>query len=161
MGAIPFQTIDLGSKLSPAPIQPDWITGGNPVARNVILSRSSDGAAYTMVWECTAGGFTWTYDCDETVHILEGSILLRDAGNPARRLSAGDAVFFPKGAKVDWEVEGYVRKLAFMHDIPPAPVSAGMKLWRRLRRITERTNRGPTPAESAAPDRTVAGNAAR
>jgi uncharacterized cupin superfamily protein len=118
--------------VQPAPIQADWIRSGTPDASNVIVARSSDRSAYTMVWECTAGAFEWTYDCDETVYILEGSILLSDAGNPQRRLSAGDAVFFPKGAKVSWQVEGFVRKLAFMHDMPPAPVTAGLKAYRRL-----------------------------
>jgi uncharacterized cupin superfamily protein len=147
---VPFQAVDLGAKLVPAPIPSDWITSGTPVARNAIVQRSSDGSAYTMVWECTAGTFDWTYDCDETVHILEGSILLSDAGNPVRRLSAGDAVFFPKSAKVSWAVEGYVRKLAFMHDILPPPVSAGMKIWRRLRRLTQRTSRRQVAGTSGA-----------
>ncbi len=135
MGVVPFQSFALTCELNPAPIEPDWIRSGTPTARNAILSRSADGSAYTMVWDCTAGSFEWVYDCDETVHILEGSILLSDAGNPVRRLKAGDAVFFPKGAVVNWQIEGYVRKLAFMRDVLPPPVSFGLKAVRRLRRM--------------------------
>jgi uncharacterized cupin superfamily protein len=131
--------------LAPAPIQPDWVRGGTPDASNAILSWSADKSAYTMVWDCTEGSFEWTYDCDETVYILEGSILLTDAGNPTRRLSAGEAVFFPRGAKVHWQVEGYVRKIAFMRETLPGPVALGMKLYRRLRGLM-RARSAPTPA---------------
>ena len=135
MSDVAYQTLNIKTAVQPAPIQADWIRGGAPRASNVVVARSSDRSAYTMVWECTAGAFEWTYDCDETIVILEGSILLSDAGNPVRRLGAGEAVFFPKGAKVTWQVEGFVRKLAFMHDMPPAPVVAGLKVYRRLRAL--------------------------
>lgn len=30
----------------------------------------------TLVWDCTPGKFMWHYDQDETVHILEGRVVL-------------------------------------------------------------------------------------
>src|SRR3978361_1610779 len=64
--------------LRPSPINPDWIRGGNPVARNAVLSSNRDRAACTLVWDCTPGEFDWHYDSDETIHILEGSVVLDD-----------------------------------------------------------------------------------
>ena len=63
-------------ELRSAPIEPSWIIEGHPMARNALLSRSEDGTASTIVWECTEGKFNWYYDIDETIHILEGSIVL-------------------------------------------------------------------------------------
>ena len=133
MGAVSFQSLDIATPLGAAPIQADFVRAGQPEASNVILARSTDRSSYTMVWHCTAGAFEWTYDCDETIVILEGSVLLTDTGNAPRRLRAGDAVFFPKGAKVFWEIDASVRKLAIMHDQLPAPLSGLMKLLRRGR----------------------------
>ena len=73
--------------LKPAPINADWIIEGAPVARNALLSRSEDGSAFTLIWDCTAGLFEWRYSIDETVYILEGSVIVRGRGgrNPSPR----------------------------------------------------------------------------
>ncbi len=110
-------------ELKPAPIQPDWILEGNPVARNAQLARSADRSSCTLIWDCTPGKFVWHYDIDETIHVLEGSIVLDDGVAPARRLGPGDVVFFPAGAVVNWTVETHVRKLAFFRRQLPMPVA--------------------------------------
>lgn len=99
--------------LKPSPINPDWILEGNPLARNAILSRSGDTTACTIVWDCTAGKFNWHYDFDETVHILEGSVVVSNENSPPKRLEPGDVAFFPMGTVAHWHVETYVRKVAF------------------------------------------------
>lgn len=125
-------------ELKSAPIQPDWIRGGNPVARNAELSRSDDRTACTLIWDCTPGQFEWRYDIDETIHILEGSVVLDDGVTPSRRLGPGDVVFFPAGAVVHWTVETHVRKLAFFRRQLPKPLAllsrAAHGLRDRLRR---------------------------
>jgi hypothetical protein len=45
-----------------------------------ILSTSADGTASTIIWSCTEGRFNWYYDFDETIMILEGSIVLESDG---------------------------------------------------------------------------------
>ncbi len=131
-------------ELQSAPIQSDWVLEGNPVARNALLARSHDGAACTLIWDCTPGKFEWHYSIDETIHILEGSVLLDDGVAPERRLGPGDVVFFPAGAVVRWTVESQVRKLAFFRRQMPMPVAAmtraasSAKRWfRRSRRQAE------------------------
>ena len=78
-----------------APINADWILEGKPVARNALLSRSDDGDAFTVIWDCTSGAFEWRYSIDETVYILEGSVIVEDEAGGIRRLEAGATVFFP------------------------------------------------------------------
>jgi uncharacterized protein len=106
-----------GLVLQPAPINPEWIREGAPVARNGLLSRSADGSAFTLIWDCTGGVFEWRYDIDETVFILEGSVTVTD-GAKAVVLRQGDTVFFPAGTRALWRVESYVRKVAFCRQPP-------------------------------------------
>ena len=115
--------------LKPAPINPDWIRAGTPTARNAVLSVSRDRAACTLVWDCTPGAFEWHYDTDETIHILEGSIVLDDGFAPPRRLGPGDVVLFPKGAVVKWTVETHVRKIAFFRRPVPRPVIVALRAF--------------------------------
>ena len=146
---IPFQTASTTVELKPAPIVPAWVVAGAPQARASELMRSRDDAAFTVVWDCTAGSFTWTYDFDETIHILEGSIVLTDGGNPPTRLGPGDVVFFPKGSHVHWEVESYVKKIAFFRKVLPNPMTSVYKSLRRvkamLRGSAQATNPMGTP----------------
>jgi uncharacterized cupin superfamily protein len=114
-------------ELSVAAIPADWVLEGYPVSRNRLLSSSSDGMASTYMWDCTAGRFYWFYDIDETICLLEGSMVIVDAAGVRRRLSAGDTFFFPAGSRFEWTVSNYVRKIAFLH----APLSPPMRFIKR------------------------------
>jgi uncharacterized protein len=127
--------------LAPAPIRSAWILEGNPVARNKFLSKSADGTASTYIWDCTAGRFNWHYDIDETVYILEGSVVLRDAQGAERGLQAGDTVFFPAGSNAEWTVEGYVRKVAFLREPLPRKILFAKRAYRALKRLVKGGNK--------------------
>jgi hypothetical protein len=58
-----------------------------------MLWTSADRAAATLIWSCTEGKFNWYYDCDETIVILEGSIVLESEGMPPKRYGVGEAIF--------------------------------------------------------------------
>ncbi len=131
-------------ELKPAPIDPDWIRAGTPVARNALLSTSRDGTACTLVWDCTPGAFEWHYEVDETIHILEGSIVLDDGFAPPRRLGPGDVVLFPQGAVVRWTVETHVRKIAFLRRPLPKPAIVVLRALRDAKRLCLAGFRGPT-----------------
>ena len=118
--------------LESAPIHPDWILEGAPRARNCQLARSNDGAATTLIWDCTAGKFNWFYDVDETIHILEGGMTITDESG-TRRVGPGEVVFFPAGSKATWHVETYVRKVAVLHDPVPRLLSQVLRAIRRMR----------------------------
>lgn len=126
--------------LQDAPIHPDWILDGDPRARNCVLSKSADGTAVTLIWDCSAGSFNWFYDTDETIHVLEGGAVLTDASG-TREIAAGDVVFFPAGSQAAWRVSHYVRKVAFFRQPVPRSVGLALRAWKRVR--------GATPARTA------------
>ena len=130
-----IETARLDLNLTPRPIEPSWIIEGNPVAQCYVLSRSADGLASTMVWECSEGRFNWYYDFDETVLILEGSIVLESEGMPPTRYTAGDVIFFKDGAHAKWHVEGRVRKLAFCRKTQPVWLGFALRVFLKLKEI--------------------------
>jgi uncharacterized cupin superfamily protein len=125
------------ARLEPAPIRPEWVLEGAPLARSAVLSGSADGTAMTAVWDCTAGAFNWFFGGDETVHILEGEVIVDDGSGP-QTLAAGDVAFFPAGTWARWEVPRYVRKLAFCRDPLPKAVLALVRTVRKLKAMLKR-----------------------
>jgi uncharacterized cupin superfamily protein len=123
---------DADQPLGSAPIEPDWITAGNPQARNRVLSTASDGSAWTMLWDCSAGSFRWHYKFDETIHFLEGNALITCRDGLTRRFGAGDMLFCPAGSVAHWHVEDHVKKLAFCHVPAPRLLRLPLKALRYL-----------------------------
>ncbi len=121
--------------LTPRPIERSWILEGNPEATCCILSQSADGLATTMVWHCTEGKFDWFYDFDETVLILDGSIVLESEGMPPTRYVAGDVIFFRDGAHARWHVEGHVKKLAFCRKTQPVWLGFALRVVLKLKKM--------------------------
>ena len=134
--------------LNPAPIRPDWVLEGNPITRNQVLSSSADGTASTLIWDCTAGRFNWFYDIDETIYVIQGGVVVKDFGGLPRRLQAGDAIFFPAGARAEWHVEHYIRKIAFCRAPLPRPVRVAKRGYQFLKRLVG--NRGGAKATGPA-----------
>ena len=120
------------AQLALSPINENWILEGAPEARCAILSRSEDQTACTIMWTCTPGKFRWIYEFDETIHLLEGSVVIDDGKGP-RRLGPGDVVFFPAGTSAVWTVEAAVRMLAFCRKALPTPIGAAVKMLRAMR----------------------------
>jgi uncharacterized cupin superfamily protein len=129
-----IETANLVVNLAPRPIEPSWIIEGNPVAQCCILSQSADGLATTMVWRCTEGKFNWYYDFDETILILEGSIVLESDTMAPTRYGAGDVVFFRDGAHAKWHVEGHVKKLAFCRKTQPVLLGFALRVFSKIKR---------------------------
>ena len=121
--------------LEPSPIEPSWIIDGNPEARSHRLSVSADGAATTVIWSCTEGKFNWYYDVDETIMILEGSIVLESERMPPKRYGVGDVIFFRRGAHAKWHVEGYVKKVAFLRRTNPIGFGLAIRAVDKLKRL--------------------------
>jgi uncharacterized cupin superfamily protein len=129
-----IETANLAVHLTPRPIEPSWIIEGNPLAQSCVLSHSADGLASTIVWQCSEGKFNWYYDFDETILILEGSIVLENDAMPPTRYGAGDVVFFRDGAHAKWHVEGHVKKLAFCRKTQPVLLSFAFRLLSKIKR---------------------------
>jgi len=136
-----FTVSSSDGRLNPAPIDPTWIHEGAPVTRSRMVSRSRDGAAMTFLWDCTAGVFTWRYDSDETLYVLEGEAVLFGPDGE-RRIVAGDTVFFPAGTQVKWRVDKYIRKVAFVRRALPTVVALPLRVAWRLTAMWRRAFTG-------------------
>jgi uncharacterized cupin superfamily protein len=146
MPLAPFDTTHCNVDLKPSPIEPSWIIEGNPEARSSLLSTSECKTAWTLIWSCTEGRFNWHYDFDETIMILEGSIVLESDGMPPKRYGVGDVVFFRSGASVKWHVEGYVKKVAFCR-LTNAPVLGyAIRAINKFKSVIRRDNPALVPA---------------
>ena len=130
-----IETTNLVVNLTPRPIEPSWIIEGNPEASSCVLSQSADGLASTIVWHCTEGRFNWHYDVDETILILEGSIVLESDTMRPTRYGPGEVVFFRDGAHAKWHVEGHVKKLAFCRKTQPAWLGLALRVIGKLKRM--------------------------
>ena len=125
---------------------------GNPEARSCPLSISADSAARTLIWSCTEGKFNWYYDVDETIVILEGSIVLESEGMPPKRYGVGDVIFFRNGAHAKWHVEGHVKKVAFFRQTNPFGLGLAVRALNKLKRMFfVPGGRSSTPQQVPAP----------
>lgn len=129
-----IETANVVVNLKPGPIEPSWIIEGNPVAQSTVLSNSADGMATTVIWECSEGKFHWYYDIDETILILEGSIVLESDTMPPTRYGPGDVILFRNGAHAKWHVEGHVRKIAFCRKTQPVLLSFALRAFSKIKR---------------------------
>ena len=129
-----IETSKLAVNLTPKPIELSWIIEGNPVAQWCVLSKSADGLASTMVWECSEGKFNWYYDFDETILVLEGSIVLENDAMRPTRYGPGDVIFFKHGAHAKWHVEGRVKKLAFCRTTQPFLLGFALRAIGKIKR---------------------------
>jgi uncharacterized protein len=113
--AVPIES----AALEPAPINPEWIIAGTPVARAKNLTLTADKNFSSTVWDCTAGSFRWHFGSDEVVHILDGEVTVETGDGGTRLLKPGDVALFPKGLVSIWVVHKYVKKLALHRTAPP------------------------------------------
>jgi uncharacterized cupin superfamily protein len=127
-----FAAYDIHQDLQDSPIRESWVVSGSPRARNKVLFRSTDRSAWTMLWDCSAGEFNWTYRFDETIHFLEGSVTITLPGEASKTYGPGDVIFFPAGVVAHWKIDNHIRKLAFCQDPVPAGLNPAVKLVRKM-----------------------------
>jgi uncharacterized protein len=77
----------------------------------------------------------WFHDVDETIYVIEGGGIIKDFGGSPRRLQAGDTIFFPAGARAEWHVEEYIRKIAFCRVPLRRPVGITKRGYQFLKRL--------------------------
>ncbi|MCH2123491.1 MAG: cupin domain-containing protein [Pirellulaceae bacterium] len=107
-----FQTASSpGNVLPDMPIDPSWITEGNPIARGTVTTQSADKKVSSGLWSCEVGKFEWTFSWDEFIHILAGEVDITEEETGKKvTLRPGDMAHFPQGMKVHWHVKQSVRK---------------------------------------------------
>ncbi|MGT2490875.1 cupin domain-containing protein [Cupriavidus basilensis] len=77
--------------------------------------------------ECTTGTFEWYYGREETVFILAGQVKATSPGGQVHVLKAGDIGYFPADTTWLWEVDGYVRKIAFCRKHVPLVLNVPLR----------------------------------
>lgn len=92
------------------PIPQDQIREGSPRASGLSLHEGEHGAG-TGIWEVTEGSFDWVYETHQSLCVLSGSAEVSIEDGPSLRLEAGDAAFFPAGARARWTVRAKLRKV--------------------------------------------------
>src|SRR6202790_2655769 len=121
-----------------AAINPGWILEGNPEARNKFLFSSADGTATTWLWDCTAGKFNWFYDIDETVSLIEGSLIIKDHAGGVSHVKTGESIFFPAGSSAEGPVPKHVHKFAILRTPLPRQVQFAQRVYHSLKRLRGR-----------------------
>jgi uncharacterized protein len=125
MNPVPKTNASSAVKLTDSPIPAAVVTEGKPFARIWIATQSSDLRITQGVWDCTAGKFTWKYEWDEFVMILEGEAVITPEGGKPFTLHVGDFGHLPLGLKVEWYVPKYVRKTFVLRTPEPLGEAAG------------------------------------
>lgn len=129
-----FKSVDLaGVQLQDAPIPVSWVLRGTPRARSGAIAHSPDGWASSVVWECTAGEFRWQFGWEETVVILEGTVRVTAESGEERLLQPGDAAYFAQGTSSVWQIDSYLKKVAFTRNRVPAYVRKPLSQLQRVR----------------------------
>ncbi len=121
--------------LEPAPIRPEWVLEGSPEAKCCNLSVSTGRLATTDHWSCTKGKFRWHFEWDETVLFLEGAVTITDDRGIVYHGRPGVSLFFPAGTSAIWEVDHYIRKLAFNSRPLSPPLNFLSRVERKLLKI--------------------------
>ena len=116
----------------PAPISPQHVLAGDPVARNSVLFLSHDKLQITLLWHCTAGSFRWFYDEDEICQIIEGGMTLHFDEGGTRVCGVGDTVYFQAGTTCVWVIDKEVRKVAYFREPSPWFFALPVRLLRKL-----------------------------
>ncbi len=134
--ADPFLIVTAASvELEPAPIPPDWVVSGSPVARCKKMVRSHDRTSHIVIWDCTPGSFKWHYGMDETIVLISGEFFMINEKGEERRFGPGDLGFFPAGASCTWRITETVRKVAVLRESTWHPLRLGVKVWHKLLRV--------------------------
>jgi uncharacterized cupin superfamily protein len=97
----------------PYPIPKEIIVEGDPAAKVHWLRVSAAGepAYYTGLWTAQPSTFDYTFEMDETAHILEGKVFVSQVDGPKLELGPGDVATFPKGAKTRWRIVEPLKKM--------------------------------------------------
>ena len=130
-------------ELAPEPIPQEWIISGTPVARGKMLVRSKDYTESVVVWDCTAGSFTWHYSQDETLLVISGEAFMLLENGTERRFGPGDLGFFHAGTTCTWRVADKIRKVAVVRETMWRPLGMCLKAWKKFLRVVGIAGKSP------------------
>ena len=90
---------------------PAHVVEGDPLTDVRRYFVHPEGKMHAGLWECGAGSFAIpAHASTEFCVILEGSVVVEDAGGVRREFRAGDSFIVPEGLKSIWHVSDHVKK---------------------------------------------------
>jgi uncharacterized cupin superfamily protein len=97
----------------PYPMPRELFVEGDARAQVHWLRVSGPGEPpyYAGLWTAQPSVFNYTFELNETLHVLEGHVVVRQEGGPTLDLRAGDVATFPRGAVTRWEVREPFKKV--------------------------------------------------
>ena len=105
--------------LTDSPLPPEQIIEGSLEPHIWISAQTADKKVTHGVWDCGACRFTWDYEWDEFVMVLEGEVTITTGDGATHRLKAGDFAHFRPGLKTTWQVDNYVKKTFTLRTADP------------------------------------------
>lgn len=96
--------------MEPWPLSPGSILEGSPEASGAALLRSEDGRKSRGFWRCTPGRFTWAFEYDETIVVVEGRATVEFDTGEIIELAPGVMAFFERGHASIWTVHETIVK---------------------------------------------------
>ncbi len=105
--------IDATSSWEPYPLPKETIKEGDPNGQVHWLRVSGAGEApyYAGIWTCQPSVFDYRFELNESLHVLEGHVVVSQEGGPTIDMRPGDVVSFPKGAMTRWAVKAPFKKV--------------------------------------------------
>jgi uncharacterized cupin superfamily protein len=96
--------------MKPSRIPASWVTSGSPQFRSTLFGAAHDGSSHSGLWECVGPGeFTWHYDEDEAIYIIEGGAEIEYLGHKFT-VHPGDSTRFAAGTTAKWTVHDHIKK---------------------------------------------------
>ena len=107
----PPSSVAVAQPFIEAKVDPSWVKSGEPNFRALETLRTFDDRAVTGLWACDGPStFEWTFHMDETVHLLEGQVVIDYLGKRFT-LEPGHTATFHAGTKAVWHVPRHAKKL--------------------------------------------------
>jgi uncharacterized protein len=97
----------------PYPLPKETIREGDPAGQVHWLRVSGAGEPpyYAGIWTAQPSVFDYAFEMNETLHVLDGHVVVAVEGGPTIDLRPGDVVSFPKGSKTRWHVKAPFKKV--------------------------------------------------
>lgn len=99
-----FATSVDGSDFESFVLPSEDILEGQPNARVHWLRPEGHGSQIAGVYRCDPAVFRYTWEADETIHVLEGRVRIEVEGGPNLELGVGDIASFSAGDRGVWNV---------------------------------------------------------
>lgn len=107
------QTAEYAMSLATAEEWEPFVVGGEALGEvHWVRTEGAEGATLAVgLWRCDPQSFPYPFSADETIHALEGELVIDLESGDKVTLRAGDIASFTKGTMSTWTVTQPFKKL--------------------------------------------------